>query len=150
MERFSEQYLTEDDDGAPPDCFGDRDCYSPTDRECRQCEFRVACGASVRSAKRTEVSRRLQSRERASAGNHRRRGAEAQTRERTDVVRTQTGVSYPVESSGEESFAAAVMHNAALNATQGIVDTLSRAVSQIPRIAYRKDMFSNHRKRKKE
>jgi len=154
MSSFRSQFVDEDegeDDGAPPDCFGDEDYYGPEDRECKRCEFRVACSSNIRKEKKAAVSRRIRNRANATTRTRKSRTSvqRRQQSEETGVVVSRDVGSYiEVESAEEDTFASAVMHNASLNAAQGIADTISQAISHIPRKRY--NMFHSLKTRQKQ
>ena len=124
MGTFSSRFSNHDDDGhnERPECYGDPDYYDITDDTCKNCRWKGTCRLKISALERD--------------------------RRPTSSVSTVTAVQ-PVtskrsavkgkiyEDAGEEdTFTSVLAHNASLNAITAMSETLTDALSQIPRKKY--------------
>lgn len=135
-DEFSKRYSTTSNTSSKPECYGDEDYYDRDDRTCRACPSVTTCGL---------VIRRKQKREENSAPIARRNSP---TGGKTPTKRTKIGSHSLSEVDPEpgDTFGEVALHNSSLNALQGFVDTISDAVSHIPRKRYTGNIFGRGKK----
>jgi len=117
---FSQRFSSSTNAREKPECYGDEDYYDPSDTTCRRCPVKGTC--------RVLVERRSKSSDRNAITTTK------SSRTGSSVPRKQASV--VVDHEEDDSFMGVLGHNSMLNAGQGFVDTLSEAVSSIPRKKY--------------
>lgn len=119
MGTFSDRFNNHGD--SRPECFGDPDYFDLSEKNCQGCGWKGTCRLKVTAL----------------------RGPQSTSYERGGVSTTQTQVHRPgikakvyEEPVETDTFTAVLMHNAGLNAVTSISETLTDALSQIPRKKY--------------
>lgn len=135
MSGFTSKYASR------PDCYGEEDVYDPDDEECRQCPHKSPCSLVI-TRREAQARREITSR-----NSQRDRDRRKERKEKVGAL-IRSVEDFPVGEPEEgDTFSTALVYNASLNALQGMVDTASHAVGQIPRKPY--NMFTSLRKKKR-
>jgi len=119
MGTFSDRFNNQGD--SRPECYGDPDYFDLSDRTCQDCRWKGTCRLKVSALKGTQ-----------SAPYERTTAATPQGQVHRPVVKAKV-YEDPVET---DTFTSVLMHNAGLNAVTSISETLTDALSQIPRKKY--------------
>jgi hypothetical protein len=125
MGTFSSRFSNHDDDGhnERPECYGDPDYYDITDDTCKNCRWKGTCRLKISALER---DRRPAS------------SSSSVTTTTTSAIPQRSAVKGKIyEDAGEEdTFTSVLAHNASLNAITAMSETLTDALSQIPRKKY--------------
>lgn len=125
MGDFTRQYSSSEE---KPGCYGDEDYYDITDKTCRECRYKGTCRIKVQAAKN---GRRRESPTPSGKVAHKGAGR---------------SVPAPTEDADEnDTFMSVLTYNSSLNAATAMSETLTQALSGIPRKKY-----PSFRKRRKE
>lgn len=137
---FSRRFDYSEGPSSRPDCYGDPDEYDRDDSICRDCRHNRLCELMVTKKQREQGKTSSYSRP-----SYR---STAEERTKSSVKRRGTTDYQEMDCLEDDTFAGVLVHNASLNALQGLADTLSGAVAQLPRKTY-PNPFSRVKDRKK-
>jgi hypothetical protein len=117
MGAFSDRF----DDPERPGCYGDPDYFDLSHEVCQNCRWKGTCRLKVSGLRQQPGRTATPQSTVAGATNQAYRGPKAKVYEE------------PIET---DTFTSVLMHNAGLNAVTSISETLTDALSQIPRKKY--------------
>lgn len=128
MGDFTNRYSTRTSE-EKPSCYGEEDYYDITDSTCRACKFKGTCRIKVQAS---------------NSGRSSHPGQPRPTTGKGHAVSSRT-VPVPAEDHGDDdSFMGVLTYNSSLNAATAMSETLTQALSGIPRKRY--PSFSKRRK----